>query len=171
MSKLLLVPATLALGTIAFAAETAKPVTFTKDIAPILQAKCQDCHRQGGMAPMALVGYQEVRPWAKSVKPRVLAHTMPPWFLDKTVGIQHFSNDASLSDQQIATIVKWVDSGSPIGDQKDMPPPKNYSDEDTWKLAKQFGAPDLILKSEPYTMPAHGQDVWLKPLTDGNISE
>src|SRR5579863_4252397 len=89
MQKLLVVSATLALGMLAFAAETPKPVTFTKDIAPILQAKCEDCHRNGGMAPMALVSYQEVRPWAKSVKSRVLAKTMPPWFLDKTVGIQH----------------------------------------------------------------------------------
>jgi hypothetical protein len=176
MRKLLQVPATLAFGAMvtfspAFAAETAKPVTFTKDIAPILQAKCQDCHRQGGMAPMALVSYQEVRPWAKSVKSRVLAHTMPPWFLDKTVGIQHFSNDASLNDQQIATIVKWVDSGSPQGDLKDMPAAKSYSDEDTWKLAKQYGPPDMILKSQDYTMPAHGQDVWFKPYTDVNLTE
>ena len=108
MKKLLAVPAGLALVTFCkvFGAEAPKPVTFTKDIAPILQAKCEDCHRQGGMAPMALVSYQEVRPWAKSVKSRVLARTMPPWFLDKTVGIQHFSNDASLSDEQIATIVE-----------------------------------------------------------------
>jgi len=175
MDRRLQVPSTLALAAFAFApvfgAETAKPVTFSKDIAPILQAKCQDCHRQGGMAPMSLVSYQEVRPWAKSVKSRVLARTMPPWFLDKTVGIQHFSNDASLSEMQIATIVKWVDAGSPQGDLKDLPPPKTYTDEDTWKLAKQFGPPDLVLKSEDYTMPADGQDVWFKPYTEVNLTE
>ena len=171
------ISATLALGALVtlsgpiFAADSAKTITFTKDIAPILQSKCEDCHRKGAMAPMSLITYQEVRPWAKSIKSRVLARSMPPWFMDKTVGIQHFANDVSLTDQQIATIAKWVDSGAPQGDPEDMPPPKSYTDEDTWKLAKQFGAPDLILKSEPYTMPAHGQDVWFKPLTDVNISE
>ncbi|HTS78851.1 MAG TPA: hypothetical protein VMG40_21750 [Bryobacteraceae bacterium] len=155
----------------AFAAPAPKPVTFTKDIAPILQDKCEDCHRNGGMAPMPLVTYQQVRPWAKAIKSRVLARTMPPWFIDKTVGIQHFSNDASLSDDQMAMIAKWVDSGSPMGDVKDMPPPKNYTDEDSWKLAKKFGPPDMVLKSADYTMPAHGQDVWFKPLTEVNITE
>ena len=175
--KLLQVSTALAFGAFVtlsgpvFAADTAKPVTFTKDIAPLLQSKCEDCHRKGAMAPMSLVTYQEVRPWAKAIKSRVVARTMPPWFLDKTVGIQHFSNDASLSDEQIAMIVKWVDSGAPQGDLKDMPSAKTYTDEDTWKLAKKFGPPDLILKSEAYTMPAHGQDVWFKPLTDVNITE
>jgi len=102
----------------------AKPVTFTKDIAPIFQDKCEACHRKDSMAPMSLVTYEEARPWARSIKERVLTHQMPPWHLDKTVGIQQFQNDRSLSDEQIATIVRWVDSGSPMGDAKDMPPPK-----------------------------------------------
>ncbi len=175
--RLLQVPATLALGAFVtlsgplFGADTAKPVTFTKDIAPILQNKCEDCHRKGAMAPMSLVTYQEVRPWAKAIKSRVVGRTMPPWFMDQTVGIQHFRDDASLTEVQIKTIAKWVDAGAPQGDPKDMPPPKSYTDEDTWKLAKQFGPPDLVLKSETYTMPAHGQDVWFKPLTEINITE
>src|SRR5579871_2552314 len=101
-------------------------VTFTKDIAPIFQEKCEACHRAGSMAPMSLVTYAETRPWAKSIKERVVTHQMPPWHLDKTVGIQHFQNDRSLSDEQIATIVKWVDAGSPLGDAKDMPAPKTF---------------------------------------------
>src|SRR5437879_3242908 len=79
-----------------------KPVTFSKDIAPILQEKCQDCHRPGQIAPMSLLTYQDARPWARDIKMRVLQRSMPPWFLDKTVGIQHFANDLSLSDEQIA---------------------------------------------------------------------
>src|SRR5215469_18763023 len=84
-----------------------RPVTFSKDVAPILQEKCQACHREGEMAPMALVTYEQTRPWAKAIKARVVARQMPPWHLDKTVGIQTFQNDLSLSDEQIATIAKW----------------------------------------------------------------
>jgi hypothetical protein len=155
------------LGT-AYGADTAavgKTVTFTKDVAPIFQEKCEACHRAGSMAPMSLVSYQETRPWAKSIRERVVTRNMPPWHLDKTVGIQHFSNDRSLNDEQIATIVKWVDSGAPQGDPKDMPKAKVWPNDDGWTLAKQYGQPEIIIKSEPYTMPAHGQDVWFKPTT------
>src|ERR1700761_5799479 len=92
--------------------------TFSKDIAPILQAKCQDCHRKGSMAPMSLLSYEETRPWAKSIRARVIARQMPPWHIDQTVGVQKFKNDMSLSQQQIDTIVAWVDGGSPQGDLK-----------------------------------------------------
>jgi hypothetical protein len=149
----------------------ASPVTFAKDIAPIFQEKCQECHRKGTAAPMSLVSYQETRPWAKSIRERVITRNMPPWHLDKTVGIQEFANDRSLSDKQIATIVRWVDSGATLGDPKDMPPPKQFPEDQGWLLAKTYGQPDLVLKSEPYTMPAHGQDVWFKPLTDVQLTE
>src|SRR5207244_2059150 len=79
--------------------------------------------------------------------------------------------DISLSDEQIATILKWVDAGAPKGDPKDMPPPKQWPPEDGWQLSKQFGEPDLVLKSEPYTVPAHGQDAWFKPVSDAGITE
>lgn len=168
-------PTLLALGSLTiFACAQAAPVstpTFTKDIAPILQEKCQDCHRTGAMAPMSLISYEEVRPWARSIKQRVVERQMPPWFIDKSVGIQHFANDASLSDDQVATIVKWVDSGAPMGNPKDMPAAKTWANDNGWVLAKKFGQPDLVLKSDDYTMPAHGQDVWFKPLTDVNITE
>jgi len=151
--------------------DTAKTVTFAKDIAPIFQEKCEACHRKDSMAPMSLVTYEETRPWAKSIKERVITHQMPPWHLDKTVGIQEFQNDRSLSDAQIATIVKWVDAGAPLGNVKDMPPPKQFPNEDEWQLAKQFGQPDLILKSTPYTMPAVSQDQWWRPLTEVPLTE
>ena len=150
---------------------TVRQVTFTRDIAPIFQAKCQECHRPGTAAPMSLETYEQARPWAKSIKERVLSRNMPPWHIDKTVGIQHFINDRSLDDAQIATVVKWVDTGCAKGDPKDMPPPKTWPDDQGWLLAKQFGQPDIVLKSEPYTMPAHGQDVWFKPLTEIPLTE
>ncbi len=147
-------------------------ITFTKDVAPILQDKCQDCHRPGGMAPMALLTYQEARPWAKSIRERVVARQMPPWFIDKSVGIQQFKNDASLSDDQIQKIAKWVDAGAPMGDAKDMPPPKKFDDENGWKLAKIFGRqPDMVIEGPDYTMPAHYQDQWWRPTTNVELSE
>ena len=171
-TRALILSAFATLAGASFSAElTSRPLTFTQDIAPILQEKCQDCHRKGSSAPMSLVTYDETRPWAKSIKQRVLSRSMPPWHLDKTVGIQKFQNDISLSDGQIATIVRWVDEGSPQGDPKLMPPPKQFPNYDGWQLAKQFGAPDLVIKSEPYTMPAHGQDVWFKPLSDIPVTE
>src|SRR5204863_482380 len=87
--------------------------TFTKDIAPILQEKCQACHRPDSMAPMSLVTYEDVRPWAKAIRERVITRQMPPWHIDKTVGIQKFKNDRSPANAQIDTIVKWVDAGVP----------------------------------------------------------
>ena len=78
-----------------------RAVTFAKDVAPIFQAKCQDCHRPGTVAPMSLLTYQDARPWAKSIRERVIARQMPPWHIDRTVGVQHFMNDRSLSDQEV----------------------------------------------------------------------
>jgi len=149
----------------------AADVTFTKDIAPILQEKCQSCHRVGEMAPMSLTTYQETRPWAKSIKQRVVSRQMPPWHLDKTVGVKHYSNDFSLSDEQIEIIAAWVDAGAPEGDPADMPVSKVWPRTDGWQLAEQFGLPDLVISSEPYAMAARGQDVWFKPLSPIPIDE
>jgi hypothetical protein len=162
----------LALPVLSAAAELAgKPVTFAKDIAPILQEKCQSCHRAGSMAPMSLLTYEQVRPWAKSIKERVVSRSMPPWHLDKTVGIQEFQNDMSLSDAQIRSIASWVDAGAPLGDPKDLPAPRQWPKDDGWQLSKQYGAPDMVLTSDAYTMPAKGQDVWFKPLTPIPLTE
>jgi hypothetical protein len=160
-------PANLALA----ADVSSHEITFTRDIAPILQAKCEGCHRPGQMAPMSLMTYEQVRPWAKAIRQRVAARQMPPWHIDPTVGIQSFQNDMSLSNAQIAAILKWVDAGVPRGDPADMPPPKQWPEDKGWQLASQFGQPDLVIKSEPYTMPAKGQDVWFKPLTEIPLTE
>src|SRR5262245_62276356 len=96
-----------------FTRDVATSPVFTRDVAPILQDKCQACHRLGYIAPMAFMTYEETRPWARSIKARVAARQMPPWHIDKTVGIQHFKNDRSLSDAEIDTIVRWVDAGAP----------------------------------------------------------
>src|SRR5580698_428872 len=146
-------------------------VTFTKDIAPIFQEKCQECHRTGSMAPMSLLTYDETRPWAKAIRQRVITRQMPPWHIDKSIGVQKFKNDMSLSDAQIDTIVRWVDAGAPQGDVKDMPAPLRWPADNEWKAAKDLGPPDLVVKSEPYTMAAHHQDVWWRPTSDIPITE
>ncbi|HUI77791.1 MAG TPA: hypothetical protein VLY24_07730 [Bryobacteraceae bacterium] len=125
----------------------------------------------GSMAPMSLVTYEETRPWAKSIRQRVVARQMPPWHIDPTVGVSKFKNDMSLSDQQIKTIERWVDAGAPAGDPKDMPPPVKWAAENEWKAARELGAPDVVVQSEPYTMAAHHQDVWWRPLSDIGITE
>jgi len=147
-------------------------VTFAKNIAPIFQEKCETCHRPGQGVPMNLQTYQEVRPWARSIKEHVATRNMPPWHLDKTVGIQQYANDRSLSDKQIKTIVQWVDEGAPFGDKKDLPAPKAWPDDSAWEYAKILGQePDIVVKSEPLTVPAIGQDEWWKPVSDVPLTE
>jgi len=161
------------LSGLSFAAELTnnKPVTFAKDIAPILQAKCQECHRTGAMAPMSLISYEETRPWAKAIRERVITHQMPPWHISKEVGVQKFKNDMSLSDEQIAKIVSWVDSGAPLGDPKDMPAPRQFPAGNEWQAVKELGQPDLIIEAKPYTMAAHHQDVWWRPVSPIPLTE
>jgi mono/diheme cytochrome c family protein len=135
-------------------------VTFTKDIAPILQRSCQQCHRPAGVAPMSLTTYDEVRPWARAIRHRTglgpRAGVMPPWFVEKDIGIQRFKDDPSLSDEEIATIAQWVDSGAPQGNAGDMPAPRNFADTDKWTI----GEPDLVLRSPQVIVPASGPDKW-----------
>src|SRR5215469_5410833 len=108
---------------VAFAADelpqVQDPVTFSKDIAPILQRSCQNCHQPNSVAPMSLITYKEVRPWAKAIKERTSRRdkqgAMPPWFIEKNIGIQHYKNDNSLSDVEIAKIAMWADNGAPEG--------------------------------------------------------
>src|ERR1043166_1327951 len=133
MRRLLSFGAVLAIAAPAFAADAPRPVTFTKDVAPIFQAKCQECHQPNSIAPMSLITYQEARPWARSIKERVATRQMPPWHIDKAVGVQKFKNDMSLTDDQIETIVRWVDAGAPQGDPKDMPKAKILDTTNEWQ--------------------------------------
>jgi len=164
--------AALAMPAVAFA-EVPKSPTFSKDIAPIFQEKCEACHRPDSIAPMSLKTYAEVRPWVRSIKTRVESRNMPPWQIDKSVGVQKFTNDRSLSDDQYATVLKWIEAGAPQGDAKDMPAPKTWPEDQGWNFAAQFGQkePDLIVKSDPFTMPAVSQDAWDKRITDSGITE
>jgi hypothetical protein len=154
------------------AATDTRPVTFSKDVAPILQAKCQECHQPNSIAPMSLITYQEARPWARAVKERVASRQMPPWHIDRSVGVQKFKNDMSLTDEQVDTIVRWVDDGAPQGDPKDLPPPRPLVTDNEWKGVRDgYGPPDLVVRSSEYTMAAEHQDVWYRPMSDLPITE
>ena len=154
------------------AAQTTDDATFAKDVAPILQRSCQTCHRTGSMAPMSLVTYQEVRPWARAIKEKVANRVMPPWHLDKTVGIRDFKNDISLSDAEIDAVVRWVDAGAPLGNPANMPPPIDWPDGDVWHLGEEqgYGEPDLVVSSTPWTQSAEGQDQWYQPVVDTGLT-
>src|SRR5688572_300914 len=158
---LLAAPILTSVGTIAQApAATTGDVTFTKDIAPILQRSCQHCHNAEGVAPMALITYEDARPWARSMKTRTALRTqrgaMPPWFVEKNIGIQRFKHDPSLSEEEIAKIAKWADTGAPRGNPADMPPPLDFANANKWTI----GEPDLVLRSPDVIVPAQGPDKW-----------
>src|SRR5271169_3338521 len=103
------------------AATAATPPTFNRDVLPVLQKNCQVCHRPGEAAPFSLLTYESARPWAKAIKTAVLSRKMPPWFADPHYG--KFSNDRTLSQPEIDTLVAWADSGAKEGDTKDAPKP------------------------------------------------
>jgi mono/diheme cytochrome c family protein len=143
---------TLAAGILCLAAAKSpggKTVTYTKDIAPILFKNCAECHRPGEIGPMSLLSYQETRPWARSIRERVVQRQMPPWSADPAVG--HWANDPRLSQAEIDSIVAWVETGAPKGEDKDLPAAPKFTDG--WTI----GQPDVVLQmKEDYTVPADG---------------
>lgn len=136
-------------------------VTFTRDILPILQRSCQTCHRPNSLAPMSLLSYEEVRPWARSIMTRTSLDpteqgVMPPYFVDRTIGIQHFKDDPRLSLEEVDQIRTWVQSGAPRGNPSDAPAPRVFASADEW----QIGNPDLIVKTPSVEMKAGAPDWW-----------
>ena len=135
--------------------------TFSADIAPIFQASCQACHNPEGIGPMSLMTYQDARPWGPMIKEQTQKRHMPPWHVDKEIGIQAFKNDISLSDEEIESIARWVDAGAPEGDPARLPPPLEFPSGDAWRAEAEFGRPpDVVVRSTPFTVPAFGQDQW-----------
>lgn len=147
----------------------ANPPTFSKDVAPILYRNCVECHRPDAMAPMALISYEDARPWARAIKQKVTRREMPPWGADPTIG--KFSNDVSLKQSEVDTIAAWVDAGAPQGNPADLPPAPKFAAG--WSIGK----PDLIFKmQQPFNVPADGtvpysyvtiptnlkEDVWIR---------
>ena len=134
---------------VSFAAGVPSSVTFTKDVLPVMQKRCQACHRPGEVAPMSFLTYQEARPWAKAIREAVLTRKMPPWFADPHYG--KFANDRSLSQPEIDTLVSWVDGGAKEGDPKDAPAPVQWVDG--WSI----GRPDAVFEMpHDFDVPAAG---------------
>src|SRR3954447_482685 len=124
-------------------------VTYYKDVLPVLQARCQGCHRPGEAAPMSFLSYKETRPWAKAMKQAVLTKKMPPWFADPSVG--HFKNDRSLSQQEVNTLITWADTGAKEGNAKDAPAPVKFTEG--WNI----GNPEMVFEMpSEYKVPAEG---------------
>jgi len=141
--------------------------TFTKDVAPIMMRSCVACHRPGQVAPFSVLTYEDARPWARSIKNRVSKREMPPWNLDPTVGIKEILDDPSLSEQEIQTIVKWVDAGAPKGNVADMPRAPEFKSADTWSI----GEPDFVIESPEWVQPAQGADWFGDFYVDSKLTE
>ena len=136
------------LPALAGAAASPQPV-FYKDVLPILQNRCQQCHRSGEIAPMPFLNYAETRPWAKAIREAVLTRKMPPWFADPRYG--HFANDRSLSKLEIDTFLNWVDAGAQPGNPNDAPPARE------WPRGWNIGTPDVVLEMpHAFPIPAGG---------------
>jgi hypothetical protein len=159
----------LVVGTVPAAQTPGQPaVTFTKDVAPIFQKSCQNCHRPGSIAPMSLINYEDARPWARSIKTRTEMRQMPPWHVDRTVGIRQFKDDPSLSDKEIATLAAWVDAGAPRGNPADMPPARQFEDADRWHIGK----PDLIVAMpKAFVVKPEAADWWGIFTADSGLKE
>ena len=134
----------------AAAAATHEAPTFNRDVLPILQNRCQECHRAGQVAPMPFVTYQQTRPWAKAIREAILIKKMPPWFAEPGYGL--FSNDRSLTKDEIDTLVHWVDAGAPEGNVKDRPAPRH------WTAGWNIDQPDTVIEMpQPLPIPAAGE--------------
>src|SRR5277367_2439 len=138
----------LVCGALAAAAPTAQP-TYYKDVLPVLQKNCQNCHRPGEAGPISFLKYETTRPAAKAIKEAVLTKKMPPWFADPKYG--HFENDRTLSQEEITTLVSWVDTGAKAGDPKDAPKPLTFVEG--WNIGK----PDVVFEMPTaFKIPASG---------------
>ena len=152
------------LGAIPAAAQ--EDVTFSKDVLPIFQQKCQNCHRPGTAAPMSLLTFEDARPWARAIREQVGTRRMPPWHIDRSIG--EYYPDPSLSDEQVETVVAWVDAGAPRGNPDDAPPPLAMTSLGEWA----FGEPDLVVRmKDGFTIPAEGADFYPSETVDPGLTE
>jgi mono/diheme cytochrome c family protein len=156
---------------VAFASNDDAEVTYAADVAEIIQNNCTVCHRPGGIGPMNLVTYEDARRYARRIREQVANRLMPPYYYDNDIGIQDLQHDWRLSEEQIATVVAWVDQGSPLGDPADMPPPPTLVDTEGWSLEPEFGPPDVVVQSTPIDVPANGLDMWHRPYVPTGVTE
>ncbi len=164
-SAIALVPA------LAGAQELSADPTYSREVSRIIQDNCQICHQPGQIGPMSLTSYEEVRPWAPLIRQRVLEREMPPYQYDHDIGIQELKGDWRMDQEDIDTVVAWVDAGAPLGNREELPPPRQYPPIGEWRLAAELGPPDHTIQSSPWDVPANGQDMWWEPEVESNITE
>ncbi len=145
-------------------ASSQSDLTYAADVATIIQNNCQVCHRAGGIGPMSLVTYDDVRRYATRIREKVVTREMPPYYYDTDIGIQELKHDWRLSQEDINTVAAWVDQGAPLGNPDDMPPPPDLPATDDWTLVAEFGPPDITAPSTPIDVPAAGLDLWHRPM-------
>lgn len=145
--------------------------TYASDVAEIINDNCAVCHRDGGIAPMALTTYDDASTWAPLISMKVVNEEMPPYSYDRNVGIQDLDQDWRLSMEEIDTIAKWAEQGAPLGDPEMVPEPYVAPDTDKWTFEDEFGEPDLVLSSTPVDVPAGGQDLWHMPINATGLEQ
>jgi hypothetical protein len=159
--------ALIAAVNVAYAAEP----TYNSDIATIINDNCVVCHQAGGVGPMLLTDYSQVRPWAPLISYKVMTREMPPYAYDHGIGIQDLEGDWRLTQLEIDTIVEWVDNGSPQGNVDILPPSVIVRDPTEWNFAADLGQPDIIVASTPIDIPANGADLWSKHTVPTGLTE
>ena len=152
-------------------AQDADHPTYANEVSRIIQDNCQICHQPGQVGPMSFTSYDEVRPWAPLIRLKVLEREMPPYQYDNDIGVQELKNDWRMSDEDIDTIIAWVDAGSPMGNLENLPPAREFPVIGEWRLAAELGQPDHTIKSSPWDVPANGQDMWWEPEVDAGLTE
>jgi len=149
----------------------ARAVTFSGDVAEIIYNNCTRCHREGGIGPMELVSYEDVRRYATRIRYQVGNGLMPPYAYDRDVGIQDLKEDWRLSQDQIQTVVDWVDQGAPLGNAAEIPALPAMPDASGWAMSAQFGPPDIVVRSTPIDVPTTGNDMWHRPVVPVGLTE
>jgi len=145
--------------------------TYTNEVAAIINDNCVVCHRAGGIGPMSFETYEQVRPWAPLIQMRVANREMPPYAYDHGIGIQDLQGDWRLSQDEIDTVVEWVNAGAQYGNQDIVVQPANLPDPEAWNFEGDFGQPNLIIPSVAIDIPANGNDLWHKHLVPTGLTE
>jgi len=153
-----------------FASRETRAVTYSGEVASIIQQNCVICHRPGGIGPMNLVTYEDARRYAQRIKAQVSNRLMPPYAYDTDIGIQDLQEDWRLSEEEINTLVAWVDEGAPVGDPDAIPPLPTFPAADEFTLSAQLGPPDVIIRSTPIDVPADGNDMWHRPINPTGLT-
>ena len=145
-------------------AQAQEQITYADHVAQIITDNCVVCHQEGGIGPMQFTSYEQVRPWAPLIQMKVASREMPPYAYDHGIGIQDLQGDWRLAQEDIDTIVTWVDQGAALGDWGDRSHPvADVRDPEEWNFAADYGQPDIIVSSDPIDIPSNGNDMWHSP--------